>query len=922
MKYFNLTLVLFAFLCVSQTASAQSIPTGYSITNIASGWVNPVGATFNTNGTQMFVWEKGGKVWLCNWNNTTSKYEKQSTAVLDISQEVGDWRDFGLLGFALDPNFETTGMIYLLYVVDRHHLINFGTGSYNPGTNEYFNATIGRITRYHVTTNASNIVTADPASRFILLGESKTTGIPILHQSHGTGSLAFAADGTLIASTGDGASYSSNDLGSASETYFTQGLIDGIIRPQENVGAYRAQMINCLNGKILRIDPVTGDGVPSNPFYSASEPRAPKSRVWALGFRNPCRFTIKPNSGSTNPATGDLGEIYVGDVGYNTYEELDIVEEKGANFGWPLYEGQTAVSGYTTPNVANLDEPNPLYGTGACTQQFFLFKQLLKQATADDIKTVFNPCDAATPITGGYTNRFFHHRPALDWRHGTNSSRIGIFNGNNATTAELGTPASGVVGSPFPGNCSIGGTWYTGTTFPPEFRNSYLFADYGTNFIKRATMQTSTQLQRIDNFVTGFNAIVFLRENPRDGSLLTVDIANGNPVKLISYGGSQPPVVVMSANQYFGASDLAVNFTGAGSFDPEGAALSYAWDFGDGHTSTDVNPANTFTGTPGVSKKYMVKLTVKDNMNLSTTDSFVVSVNNTPPVVNITSPVKDSKYTVGSDTTYTLQASVTDAEHSNGLLKYQWQTILRHNNHQHAEEIDTARLSTTNISRIGCNGDTYYWMVKLTVTDADGLSTVDSSKIFPSCSSEVGLPIRLTSFTVQTQASVNMVKWRSELELNSRYYQLERSSDGIHFKLIREEPSRNSSLPQSYSYADDKYVIGANFYRLKMVDLDGSFTYSAIVKTYNGAKTDYSLKVIPNPVQKEFTLSTSFPEKGSVQIRISDMTGKLVKQLTENVSKGYQTLEIYQLESLAPGTYYIEVKQKEYSRNTRFVKVE
>ena len=96
MKYFNLTLVLFASLCISQTAWAQTVPTGYSITNIASGWVNPVGGTFNKNGTQLFVWEKGGKVWLCNWNVNTSKYEKQSTPVLDISQEVGDWRDFGL----------------------------------------------------------------------------------------------------------------------------------------------------------------------------------------------------------------------------------------------------------------------------------------------------------------------------------------------------------------------------------------------------------------------------------------------------------------------------------------------------------------------------------------------------------------------------------------------------------------------------------------------------------------------------------------------------------------------------------------------------------------------------------------------------------------------------------------------------------
>lgn len=76
--------------------------------------------------------EKGGKVFVCNWNGTN--YIKQSTAVLDISPEVGNWRDHGMLGFALDPDFEINGLIYVLYVVDRHYLMNFGTGSYNAAT--------------------------------------------------------------------------------------------------------------------------------------------------------------------------------------------------------------------------------------------------------------------------------------------------------------------------------------------------------------------------------------------------------------------------------------------------------------------------------------------------------------------------------------------------------------------------------------------------------------------------------------------------------------------------------------------------------------------------------------------------------------------------------------------------------------------
>ena len=87
-------------------ALSQTFPSGFSSTNIASGWNSPVGAAFTKNGQQLFVWEKEGKVYVCN-RNGSGTYVKQTDPVLDISDEVGDWRDHGLLGFALDPEFTT-----------------------------------------------------------------------------------------------------------------------------------------------------------------------------------------------------------------------------------------------------------------------------------------------------------------------------------------------------------------------------------------------------------------------------------------------------------------------------------------------------------------------------------------------------------------------------------------------------------------------------------------------------------------------------------------------------------------------------------------------------------------------------------------------------------------------------------------------
>jgi hypothetical protein len=146
----------------------------------------------------------------------------------------------------VDPNFASNGLIYLLYVVNSHHLLYYGTPSYNPLTDGSGNATIGRVTRYKTVTSGGNLV-ADLSTRFILIGESKSTGMPILHHSHGVGSLVFAADGTLLVTMVMQPVTKAVDAGSEDGTFYAQALADGIIRPEENVGAFRAQMVNSMS---------------------------------------------------------------------------------------------------------------------------------------------------------------------------------------------------------------------------------------------------------------------------------------------------------------------------------------------------------------------------------------------------------------------------------------------------------------------------------------------------------------------------------------------------------------------------------------------------------------------------------------------------------------------------------------------------
>ncbi|MFN9078496.1 MAG: PQQ-dependent sugar dehydrogenase [bacterium] len=335
---------------LSTSASvAAAPPTGFVVDSIGGGFSEVVGVTNLPDG-RLMAWERGGRVWMMSADGV-----KLPNPVLDIRPEVGAWRDFGLLGFAVDPNFPASPYIYLLYIVDRHHLRFAGTAQYDPNADEYFAASIGRVTRYTLD-SATNFATAIPSSRLVLIGESMSTGIPILHQSHSLGNLVFGQDGTLLVSTGDSASYLEVDLGGQVwDGYIDQALADGIITQRENVGSYRSQLVDSHCGKILRIDPATGNGIASNPWFDPANPRSAKSRAFALGLRNPFRMTIVPGTGDHDPAAANPGTLLVGDVGWVTNEELSVISKPGLNLGWPIFEGLEYQPGYSASALANPD---------------------------------------------------------------------------------------------------------------------------------------------------------------------------------------------------------------------------------------------------------------------------------------------------------------------------------------------------------------------------------------------------------------------------------------------------------------------------------------------------------------------------------------------------------------------------------------
>lgn len=554
--------------CGAALAGTSPVPPGFVDELVLAGWNQAVGLTFAEDG-RAFVWEKAGRVWIVDHG------VKSAAPLIDISPEVANWGDHGLIGFALDPAFASNGYIYLLYVVDYHHLKKFGTPEYDPALNDYTKDTIGRITRYTATA-ASHMSAVDPASRLVLLGENIHCGFPISGSSHGVGSLMFGEDGTLFASCGDAAP------GDGSNTM----IADGIILPKENVGAFRAQLVDCLAGKLLRLDPATGDGVSSNPFFDPAAPRAPRSRVWALGLRNPSRLSLRPGTGCPDPLLGDPGTVTFGDVGAETYEELDVLPQGGKNLGWPIYEGHQIFPLAGPLLVQNSDAPNPLFQFGPhspCPRPYFNFQDLLLQ---DSLNTPFwaNPCNAHVPVVTP-APLFVHHRAALEWRHGGQAYAPTYDAAGLATKTLMGTPGCPVAGPSFPGNCSIGGAWSSDNGFPPEYQHGYFHGDYGVGWIRFGRFDGDDRLLSFEPFAEPIGRVVKLAWDESSGSLWYINYTNtgaGELRRIRWFTGNLPPQAVLTPALKYGEAPLDVAFDGSASSDPEGQPLDWLWDFGDG----------------------------------------------------------------------------------------------------------------------------------------------------------------------------------------------------------------------------------------------------------------------------------------------------------------------------------------------------
>jgi glucose/arabinose dehydrogenase len=274
---------------------------------VATGLVSPTGATAPPGErNHIYITDQNGKIWGLELHGKRRKWvaaDLTGLMVDDLAKVFGaPYDERGLLGLAFDPNFWRNGMLYTFTSENPTAPPDFTT---QPGVRPGGGQAV--VTRWKVRDVTQRHLRVNPASRVVLMRIDKP------QFNHNGGELAFGPDRMLYISVGDGGA--EDDQG--------PGHVPG--------GNAQSLAPGNVLGKVLRIDPHKHNsangkyGIPrSNPFVG----RRGANEIWAMGFRNPYRFSFDPND----------GRLLVADVGQNDIEEVDVVR-RGRNYGWPRKEG-------------------------------------------------------------------------------------------------------------------------------------------------------------------------------------------------------------------------------------------------------------------------------------------------------------------------------------------------------------------------------------------------------------------------------------------------------------------------------------------------------------------------------------------------------------------------------------------------------
>jgi type 1 glutamine amidotransferase/PKD repeat protein len=561
----------------------------------------------------------------------------------------------GLIGITLHPRFTQTNWVYLFYSPKVTPLVN----------------RISRFTFNGNTLSAERTVIEWPTERDLCC--------------HSAGSMTWDSAENLYFAVGDNTNSGGDSAGMAP--------IDERTSRNPQYDAQRtAGNTNDLRGKINRIHPVDNGTytIPSGNLFPQGTAQT-RPEIYVMGLRNPYRVWVDKRAGNT---------LYWGEVGPDAgatipnrgpaaYDEFNRATGPG-NFGWPYCGG---------PNTAYNDW----------------------DFAANQPRAWF-PCGGNTgPVNDSPRNTGLRQlpptKPALVWeQHGGSVDWPALDNPGGC-----GAPNHTEVYHYDPALSSD-------VKWPQYYDNKLLISEYCRNWVKEVQFDNGNPVTgrptTIEPVLAGMNFVHPIdMEFGQDGSLYLLEYGSGyfsgapdaGLYKINYVQGGRSPEARASASRDNGLTPLTVQFSSAGSADPDGDALTYAWDFtNDGTTdSTAANPSFTYTANGSVT----ARLTVRDGTGKSGTTTIPIVVGNDRPTMRITAPPAGGVYSWQQNVTIT--ATATDPQDGQiPCAQVVVRIALGHEEHAHEVGQGTGCGFTFNTGEIHSGLDArQFYVVRATYTD-------------------------------------------------------------------------------------------------------------------------------------------------------------------------------------------------------------